>query len=175
MELVTKVAIPANPNTPQGKSQLTSILQNKFIGTRRIHMTKGNILGFHKHFGSNYFLQISHSNKFINLQQLDRRAYYQRLRSKAKRRINRSSWRPLARRARRSQQCRRKVRGLMPGQQLVQMPDGKLHVLNTTPTVTAALTSQQAASAAGTSASGASTPATARRRRRRQRWVMVRR
>lgn len=45
LKVVTKVAIPANPNTPQGKSQLTSLLttptQNKFIGTRRIYMTKG--------------------------------------------------------------------------------------------------------------------------------------
>lgn len=28
------------------------------------------------------------------------------------------------------------VRGLMPGQQLVQMPDGKLHVLNNSQTIT---------------------------------------
>lgn len=28
------------------------------------------------------------------------------------------------------------VRGLMPGQQLVQMPDGKLHVLNTAQAIT---------------------------------------
>lgn len=43
VKLVSKVAIPANPNST--KSQLTSLLatptQNKtFIGTRRIYMTK---------------------------------------------------------------------------------------------------------------------------------------
>lgn len=31
------------------------------------------------------------------------------------------------------------VRGLMPGQQLVQMPDGKLHVLNTGQAITTSL------------------------------------
>lgn len=45
----------------------------------------------------------------------------------------------------------------MPGQQLVQMPDGKLHVLNTSQSVTAA-TPQQQNAAATTPSSTANTP-----------------
>lgn len=36
------------------------------------------------------------------------------------------------------------VRGLMPGQQLVQMPDGKLHVLNTSQNISVASSPQSA-------------------------------
>ena len=46
----------------------------------------------------------------------------------------------------------------MPGQQLVQMPDGKLHVLNTSQTVAATNTQQQAASNTSTPSTGAATP-----------------
>lgn len=42
------------------------------------------------------------------------------------------------------------VRGLMPGQQLVQMPDGKLHVLNTAQNITVATSPQAAVSTATT-------------------------
>lgn len=43
------------------------------------------------------------------------------------------------------------VRGLMPGQQLVQMPDGKLHVLNTAQNITVATTPQSAGATTNTS------------------------
>lgn len=45
LKLVTKVAIPANSNSSQGKSQLTSLLttpNQKFVNTRRIYMAKSN-------------------------------------------------------------------------------------------------------------------------------------
>jgi nucleosome-remodeling factor subunit BPTF len=45
----------------------------------------------------------------------------------------------------------------MPGQQLVQMPDGKLHVLNTTQAIATASPQQQAVVAATTPSTGAAT------------------
>ncbi|KAF3427886.1 hypothetical protein E2986_08829 [Frieseomelitta varia] len=112
VKLVSKVAIPANPNSAT-KSQLTSLLttpaQNKpFISTKRP------------------IPQIQQRVQII-----------------------------------RGPDGKLQVRGLMPGQQLVQMPDGKLHVLNnsqiTTPAQTGGTTTQAKTAITSTTAKVATT------------------
>ncbi|XP_033215194.1 nucleosome-remodeling factor subunit NURF301 isoform X2 [Belonocnema kinseyi] len=129
IKVVTKVAIPATPNTSQGKSQLTSLLttpsQNKtFIGTRRIYMTKTPDGNTRVISGPTSILPKTQQPQTPNQQQS----------------LIKVASQPGTPNASQSQQRvqilrgpdgKLQVRGLMPGQQLVQMPDGKLHVLNT--------------------------------------------
>ncbi|CAK9823195.1 Nucleosome-remodeling factor subunit NURF301 [Anthophora retusa] len=129
VKLVSKVAIPANPNSGT-KSQLTSLLttpaQNKtFIGTRRIYMAKSSdgttkvvsgptsILPKTQLQSGNQQSLIKVSGQTAPVQQIQQRVQILR-----------------------GPDGKLQVRGLMPGQQLVQMPDGKLHVLNTGQAIT---------------------------------------
>ncbi|XP_034937972.1 nucleosome-remodeling factor subunit NURF301 isoform X2 [Chelonus insularis] len=135
LKIVTKVGIPVNPNTPHGKSQLTSLLttptQNKtFIGTRRIFMTKSGIAPRTVVAGSTSILPKTQSLNQTNANQ-------QSL-IKAANTTN-SPLTPVQQRVQilRGPDGKLQVRGLMPGQQLVQLPDGKLHVLNTSQTTSA--------------------------------------
>ncbi|XP_054008049.1 nucleosome-remodeling factor subunit NURF301 isoform X1 [Hylaeus anthracinus] len=132
VKLVSKVAIPANPNSAT-KSQLTSLLttptQNKtFIGTRRIYMAKSadgttkvvsgptSILPKTQLQGNQQQSLIKVSGQAAPVQQIQQKVQILR-----------------------GPDGKLQVRGLMPGQQLVQMPDGKLHVLNTGQTITTSL------------------------------------
>ncbi|KAK0170901.1 hypothetical protein PV328_008686 [Microctonus aethiopoides] len=131
VKLVSKVAIPVNPNTSQGKSQLTSLLttpnqQNKtFIGTRRIYMTKSSDGTTRVVSGPTSILpKTGQSQSPINTNQ------------QSLIKTGGTPSVPIQHVQQRVQILRGpdgklQVRGLMPGQQLVQMPDGKLHVLNT--------------------------------------------
>ncbi|XP_008553074.1 nucleosome-remodeling factor subunit NURF301 isoform X1 [Microplitis demolitor] len=131
IKVVSKVAIPVNPNTPQGKSQLTSLLttpnQNKtFIGTRRIFMTKSADGTTRMVSGPTSILPKSTSSPAnVNQQSLIKAATPNTPVQQVQQRVQ----------ILRGPDGKLQVRGLMPGQQLVQMPDGKLHVLNTTPTI----------------------------------------
>ncbi|KAL0125669.1 hypothetical protein PUN28_004623 [Cardiocondyla obscurior] len=129
VKLVSKVAIPANPNSP--KSQLTSLLttptQNKtFIGTRRIYVTKSSS-GTTKVLSSpTNIVPKTPQTQGLNQQSLIR--------------VTPTSTNSPVHVQQRVQILRGpdgklQVRGLLPGQQLVQMPDGKLHVLNVSQTV----------------------------------------
>ncbi|XP_048270698.1 nucleosome-remodeling factor subunit NURF301 isoform X2 [Bombus terrestris] len=128
VKLVSKVAIPANPNSGT-KSQLTSLLttpaQNKpFISTKRIYMAKSSlgttkvvsgptsILPKTQQAGNQQSL-IKVSGQAGSIQQIQQRVQIIR-----------------------GPDGKLQVRGLMPGQQLVQMPDGKLHVLNNSQAIT---------------------------------------
>lgn len=128
VKLVSKVAIPANPNSGT-KSQLTSLLttpaQNKpFISTKRIYMAKSSlgttkvvsgptsILPKTQQAGNQQSL-IKVSGQTGPIQQIQQRVQIIR-----------------------GPDGKLQVRGLMPGQQLVQMPDGKLHVLNNSQAIT---------------------------------------
>ncbi|XP_014211852.1 nucleosome-remodeling factor subunit NURF301 isoform X2 [Copidosoma floridanum] len=154
VKLVTKVAMPTNSNTPQGKTQLTSILttpnQNKFIGTRRIYMTKADgttrvITG-----PTSILPKTNQQGQTPNHPML------------AKATATPSTPVPAAPQKvqiLRGPDGKLQVRGLMPGQQLVQMPDGKLHVLNTSQTVSPSPSPQQAVAAVNTPvSSGPATP-----------------
>ncbi|KAL6258442.1 hypothetical protein P5V15_010398 [Pogonomyrmex californicus] len=128
VKLVSKVAIPANPNST--KSQLTSLLttptQNKtFIGTRRIYMTK-SADGTTKVVSGPTSILPKTPQAQGNQQSLIR--------------VTPTTTNSPVQVQQRVQILRGpdgklQVRGLLPGQQLVQMPDGKLHVLNVNHTV----------------------------------------
>ncbi|XP_031787989.1 nucleosome-remodeling factor subunit NURF301 isoform X3 [Nasonia vitripennis] len=154
LKVVTKVAIPANPNTPQGKSQLTSLLttptQNKFIGTRRIYMTKAAD-------GTTRVISGPTSILPKTPQQQAQTANQQSLiKTTGTATPNNTPVQPVQQKVQilRGPDGKLQVRGLMPGQQLVQMPDGKLHVLNTAQTVAATTPQQQPA---GTPTTGTAT------------------
>ncbi|KAK9296382.1 hypothetical protein QLX08_009595 [Tetragonisca angustula] len=153
VKLVSKVAIPANPNSGT-KSQLTSLLttpaQNKpFISTKRIYMAKSS-LGTTKvvpgptsilpktQQGGNQQSLIKVSGQTGPIPQIQQRVQIIR-----------------------GPDGKLQVRGLMPGQQLVQMPDGKLHVLNnsqiTTPAQTGGTTTQAKTAITSTTAKVATT------------------
>lgn len=132
LKVVSKIAIPANPNTPVGKSQITSQLtsllstgnSNKtFIGTRRIYMTKAADGTTRVVSGPTSILPKTPSTPnqgTANQQSLIKSTPTtpaQQIQQKVQ--------------IIRGPDGKLQVRGLMPGQQLVQMPDGKLHVLNT--------------------------------------------
>ncbi|XP_018403305.1 PREDICTED: nucleosome-remodeling factor subunit NURF301-like isoform X2 [Cyphomyrmex costatus] len=128
VKLVTKVPIPANPNS--SKSQLTSLLttptQNKtFIGTRRIYMTKSADGTTKVVSGPTSILPKTPSTPGVSQQSVIR--------------MTSTSTNPLpvAQKVQilRGPDGKLQVRGLLPGQQLVQMPDGKLHVVNVSQTV----------------------------------------
>ncbi|XP_076233089.1 nucleosome-remodeling factor subunit NURF301 E(bx) isoform X2 [Calliopsis andreniformis] len=124
VKLVSKVAIPANPNSGT-KSQLTSLLttptQNKtFIGTRRIYMAKSSDGTTKVVSGPTSILpktQLQSGNQQSLIKVPGQAAPVQQIQQKVQ--------------ILRGPDGKLQVRGLMPGQQLVQMPDGKLHVLNT--------------------------------------------
>ncbi|XP_026669711.1 nucleosome-remodeling factor subunit NURF301 isoform X4 [Ceratina calcarata] len=128
IKLVSKVAIPANPNSGS-KSQLTSLLttpaQNKtFIGTRRIYMAKSSD-GTTKVTGATSILpktQLQTGTQQSLIKVPGQAAPVQQIQQKVQ--------------LIRGPDGKLQVRGLMPGQQLVQMPDGKLHVLNTGQAIT---------------------------------------
>ncbi|XP_029040603.1 nucleosome-remodeling factor subunit NURF301 isoform X2 [Osmia bicornis bicornis] len=133
VKLVSKVAIPANPNSGT-KSQLTSLLttptQNKtFIGTRRIYMAKSADGTTKVVSGPTSILpktQLQSGNQQQSLIKVSgQTAPVQQIQQKVQ--------------ILRGPDGKLQVRGLMPGQQLVQMPDGKLHVLNTAQAITTSL------------------------------------
>ncbi|XP_072747484.1 LOW QUALITY PROTEIN: nucleosome-remodeling factor subunit NURF301 [Anoplolepis gracilipes] len=129
VKLVSKVAIPANPNST--KSQLTSLLtsptQNKtFIGTRRIYMTKSAdgttkvVSGPTSILPKTPQAQTLNQSSLIKITQTGTNSPMQ-VQQKVQ--------------ILRGPDGKLQVRGLLPGQQLIQMPDGKLHVLNINQTV----------------------------------------
>ncbi|XP_036150042.1 nucleosome-remodeling factor subunit NURF301 isoform X2 [Monomorium pharaonis] len=129
VKLVSKVPIPANPNST--KSQLTSLLttptQNKtFIGTRRIYMTKSADGTTKVVTGPTSILPKTPQTPGLNQQSLIRVTPTSTTNSPV----------PVQQRVQilRGPDGKLQVRGLLPGQQLVQMPDGKLHVLNVSQT-----------------------------------------
>ncbi|XP_074105928.1 nucleosome-remodeling factor subunit NURF301 E(bx) isoform X2 [Cotesia typhae] len=131
IKVVSKVAIPVNPNTSQGKSQLTSLLttpnQHKTI-TRRIFMTKSADGTTRMVSGPTSILpKTTSSPAVLNQQSLIKTGTPSTPAQQGQQRVQ----------ILRGPDGKLQVRGLMPGQQLVQMPDGKLHVLNTTPTIAA--------------------------------------
>ncbi|XP_058794232.1 nucleosome-remodeling factor subunit NURF301 isoform X2 [Phymastichus coffea] len=142
-KVVTKVAIPANPNTPQGKSQLTSLLstpnQTKFVGTRRIFMTKA---------ADGTTRVVSGPTNILpkTPQQQGQTPNQQSLIKITGQGTPATSTQHVQQKVQilRGPDGKLQVRGLMPGQQLVQMPDGKLHVLNTSQGVTATTPQQNA-------------------------------
>ncbi|XP_015116667.1 nucleosome-remodeling factor subunit NURF301 isoform X2 [Diachasma alloeum] len=124
VKLVSKVAIPATPTNPQ-KSQLTSLLttptQSKtIIGTRRIYMTKSADGTTRVVSGPTSILPKTPSTPSTPTPQSLIKGSPQ------------TPQQPQRVQILRGPDGKLQVRGLMPGQQLVQMPDGKLHVLNTT-------------------------------------------
>ncbi|CAD6241102.1 GSCOCG00009137001-RA-CDS [Cotesia congregata] len=130
IKVVSKVAIPVNPNTPQGKSQLTSLLttpnQHKTI-TRRIFMTKSADGTTRMVSGPTSILPKTTSSPAALNQQSLIKTGTPSTPQQGQQKVQ----------ILRGPDGKLQVRGLMPGQQLVQMPDGKLHVLNTTPTIAA--------------------------------------
>ncbi|CAH1403971.1 unnamed protein product [Nezara viridula] len=126
-KVVTKVAIPPSPATT-AKSTLTSLLTsttaggvNKTFGTRRIIMTK-NVDGTTRVVtGPTSILPKGATTQVQTTQQSL---------------IKLPSTVPTQQRVQISKgpDGKLQVKGLMPGQQLVQMPDGKLHVLHTAST-----------------------------------------
>ncbi|XP_076674855.1 nucleosome-remodeling factor subunit NURF301 E(bx) isoform X2 [Andrena cerasifolii] len=132
VKLVSKVAIPANPNSGT-KSQLTSLLttptQNKtFIGTRRIYMAKSSDGTTKVVSGPTSILpksQLQSGNQQSLIKVSGQAAPVQQIQQKVQ--------------ILRGPDGKLQVRGLMPGQQLVQMPDGKLHVLNTSQAIATSL------------------------------------
>ncbi|XP_012274975.1 nucleosome-remodeling factor subunit NURF301 isoform X2 [Orussus abietinus] len=150
-KVVSKIAIPANPNSGQVKSQLTSLLttpsQGKtFLGTRRIYMTKSSD-------GTTRVISGPTSILPKTTQQMQNTNQQQTQQSLIKGSQTASQATPVQHVQQRVQILRGpdgklQVRGLMPGQQLVQMPDGKLHVLNTGQAI--ATTPQQQTSTAAT-------------------------
>ncbi|KAK7791905.1 hypothetical protein R5R35_005426 [Gryllus longicercus] len=167
LKMVTKVAIPASPGgQASGKSTLTSLLTNAsnnsagkaFLGTRRIFMTKGADGTTRVVTGPTSILPKTANQQ--NAPQPQQRVQILK-----------------------GPDGKIQVRGLLPGQQLVQMPDGKLHVLNTaqvqpvqtqqqvagnrvvaagakSPVVRAAAPATAAIAAAATTTAGAAQPAT---------------
>ncbi|XP_011164539.2 nucleosome-remodeling factor subunit NURF301 isoform X2 [Solenopsis invicta] len=128
VKLVSKVPIPANPNST--KSQLTSLLttptQNKtFIGTRRIYMTKSADGTTKVVSGPTSILPKTPQTPGLNQQSLIRVTPTSTTNTPMQQRVQ----------ILRGPDGKLQVRGLLPGQQLVQMPDGKLHVLNVSQTV----------------------------------------
>ncbi|XP_043274049.1 nucleosome-remodeling factor subunit NURF301 isoform X2 [Venturia canescens] len=141
VKVVSKVAIPASPNT-QAKSQLTSLLttpnQNKtFLGTRRIYMTKSSDGTTRVVSGTTSILPKTPQQQQQQQIQPNQQSGQQSLIKVAVQQVQQRV------QILRGPDGKLQVRGLMPGQQLVQMPDGKLHVLNTGQTI-AASPSQQA-------------------------------
>ncbi|XP_073972080.1 nucleosome-remodeling factor subunit NURF301 E(bx) isoform X2 [Rhodnius prolixus] len=135
-KVVTKVAIPPTPTTA-AKSPLTSLLttttpgtpSTKNFGTRRIIMTK-NVDGTTRVVSGPTSILPKGSNP--NTPQAGQQSL-----------VKISS--PVTTQQRvqisKGPDGKLQVKGLMPGQQLVQLPDGKLHVLHTSnPTVTSATT-----------------------------------
>ncbi|XP_051172895.1 nucleosome-remodeling factor subunit NURF301-like isoform X2 [Leptopilina boulardi] len=142
IKVVTKVAIPANPNA--GKSQLTSLLttptQNKaLIGTRRIYMTKTPDGNTRMITGPTSILPKTESPQTPNRQQSLIKVTGTPIPAPN------PALQSIQQRVQilRGPDGKLQVRGLMPGQQLVQMPDGKLHVLNTNQTAQQIATAQQ--------------------------------
>ncbi|XP_025163350.1 nucleosome-remodeling factor subunit NURF301 isoform X1 [Harpegnathos saltator] len=129
VKLVSKVAIPANPNSGT-KSQLTSLLttptQNKILGTRRIYMTKAADGTTKVVSGPTSILPKTAQNQSNQLQSLIRVAPATNSPVQVQQRVQ----------ILRGPDGKLQVRGLLPTQQLVQMPDGKLHVLNVSHTNT---------------------------------------
>ncbi|XP_018314724.1 nucleosome-remodeling factor subunit NURF301 isoform X2 [Mycetomoellerius zeteki] len=128
VKLVTKVPIPANPNS--NKSQLTSLLttptQNKtFIGTRRIYMTKSADGTTKVVSGPTSILPKTPPTSGLSQQSVIRMTPTSTNVSPVPQRVQ----------ILRGPDGKLQVRGLLPGQQLVQMPDGKLHVVNVSQTV----------------------------------------
>ncbi|XP_075219983.1 nucleosome-remodeling factor subunit NURF301 E(bx) isoform X3 [Lycorma delicatula] len=135
-KVVTKVAIPPSPSVG-GKSTLTSLLTNStpgkpLIGTRRIFMTKdGNtrvVTG----------TPASILPKTVTTTVQAQTTAPSQTSTQSLIKIQSSSGQvPATAHTQQRVQISKgpdgkiQVKGLMPGQQLVQMPDGKLHVLNT--------------------------------------------
>ncbi|XP_012254800.2 nucleosome-remodeling factor subunit NURF301 isoform X2 [Athalia rosae] len=144
LKIVSKVAISGSPNT-SGKSQLTSLLttpsQNKtFLGTRRIYMTKSSDGTTRVVSGPTSILPKNTTTSQITHSQPQQQQSLIKVTSQTAGQVNHTtqgaSNTPVQHVQQRVQILRGpdgklQVRGLMPGQQLVQMPDGKLHVLNT--------------------------------------------
>ncbi|XP_020295522.1 nucleosome-remodeling factor subunit NURF301 isoform X2 [Pseudomyrmex gracilis] len=123
VKLVSKVAIPANPNST--KSQLTSILTTPaqtpktFIGTRRIFMTKTPD-GTTAVLTGSSILPKTPQNQ-TNQQSLIRVTQTG---------TNTPVQTPQRVQLLKMSDGRVHVRGLLPGQQLFKLPDGKLHVIS---------------------------------------------
>ncbi|XP_026828403.1 nucleosome-remodeling factor subunit NURF301 isoform X1 [Ooceraea biroi] len=123
VKLVSKVAIPANPNST--KSQLTSLLttptQNKVIGRRYLVKTSDGSTKVVS--GPTSILPKTSPTQTSNqLQQSLIRVSQASTNSPVQLQQKVHIVRTL--------DGKLQVRGLLPGQQLIQMPDGKLHVLN---------------------------------------------
>ncbi|XP_047346621.1 nucleosome-remodeling factor subunit NURF301 isoform X1 [Vespa velutina] len=139
VKLVSKVAIPASPNSGS-KSQLTSLLttptQNKtFIGTRRIYMAKSADGTTKVVSGPTSILPKTSQTQSGNQQQ-------SLIKVSGQTGTPTGTVQHIQQRVQilRGPDGKLQVRGLMPGQQLVQMPDGKLHVLNTAQAITTTIT-----------------------------------
>ncbi|RZF42669.1 hypothetical protein LSTR_LSTR001464 [Laodelphax striatellus] len=156
-KVVTKVAIPPTPNSGT-KSTLTSLLTNSTpnkagIGTRRIYMTKGAD-------GTTRMVSGTPPNILPKTvaSTVQAAAATPTQTSASPQSVMKLQTTPTQVPAAPAQQHQRvsitkgpdgkiQVKGLMPGQQLVQMPDGKLHVLTTQPTAAATATTNLQATA----------------------------
>lgn len=128
LKMVTKVAIPPSPSTHStgGKTALTSLLTSTtnsasgktFLGTRRIFMTKGADGTTRVVTGPTSILPKTAGQQGQSLIKIQSPV---------------TAAPPSQQRVQilKGPDGKLQVRGLMPGQQLVHMPDGKLHVLNT--------------------------------------------
>ncbi|XP_039292245.1 nucleosome-remodeling factor subunit NURF301 isoform X2 [Nilaparvata lugens] len=141
-KVVTKVAIPPTP-TSGAKSTLTSLLTNStpnksVIGTRRIFMTKGSD-------GNTRMVSGTPPNILPKTVAPTVQAATPTQATSIMKLQTTTTQAPAQQHQRvsitKGPDGKIQVKGLMPGQQLVQMPDGKLHVLttqSTSPTATAA-------------------------------------
>ena len=143
VKMVAKVAIPASPGGPQQqvKTALTSLLNNgtgnqKVIGTRRIFMTK-NADGTRVMSGPTSILPkttvVAGQQSLIKIQPTPGQAQTTvQIQGTASPVQVQTPTSPQQRvQILKQPDGKIQVKGLMPGQQLIQMPDGKLHVVNT--------------------------------------------
>ncbi|XP_063224982.1 nucleosome-remodeling factor subunit NURF301 isoform X2 [Bacillus rossius redtenbacheri] len=129
VKMVTKVAIPPSPNSLSGKSTLTSLLTGTpnnttgktLLGTRRVFMTKGadgttRVVSA----PTSILPKTTQSQSLIRVQAPSANTPVQPAPPMTQQKVQ----------ILKGPDGKIQVRGLLPGQQLVQMPDGKLHVFN---------------------------------------------
>ncbi|PNF38728.1 hypothetical protein B7P43_G14361 [Cryptotermes secundus] len=133
LKIVTKVAIPPSPGSQSttGKTTLTSLLTNTtnstpgktLVGTKRIFMTKGTD-------GTTRIIS-GHTTSILPKTAGQQGQSLIKIQPSTQASVTAAP--PTQQRVQilKGADGKIQVRGLMPGQQLVQMPDGKLHVLNT--------------------------------------------
>ncbi|KAE8752789.1 hypothetical protein FOCC_FOCC000527 [Frankliniella occidentalis] len=148
VKMVAKVAIPATPGGGQQvKTALTSLLNNgtgnkNILGTRRVFMTKNTDGATRVISGPTSILPKANTVQLAGGQQSLIKIQPQPGQAQTTVQIQGSATPTTTQTAASPQTPQRvqilkqpdgkiQVKGLMPGQQLVQMPDGKLHVLNT--------------------------------------------